>query len=54
VSVNALLKARARALAKGEKTEAAELRAELAKVAIVTRDDKTGQSWRYARSPPPA
>ncbi len=46
VSVNALLKARARALAKGEKTEAAELRAELAKAGIVVRDEKTGQSWR--------
>jgi cysteinyl-tRNA synthetase len=54
VSVNALLNARARALAKGEKAEAAELRAELAKVGIVIRDEKTGQSWRYAGSPPPA
>jgi hypothetical protein len=54
VSVNALLNARARALARGEKAEAAELRAELAKVGIVIRDEKTGQSWRYAGSPPPA
>jgi hypothetical protein len=54
VSVNALLKARARALAKGERDDAAELRAELAKVGIVVRDEKTRQSWRHARGAPGA
>jgi uncharacterized membrane protein YeaQ/YmgE (transglycosylase-associated protein family) len=43
---NALLKARARALAKGERDDAAELRAELAKTGIVVRDEHKRQSWR--------
>jgi hypothetical protein len=42
----ALLQARARALAKGERDEAAELRAELAEMGIVVRDEKKRQSWR--------
>ena len=47
-SVNALLKTRVRALAKGEREDAAELRAELAKMGIVVRDEKKRQSWRRA------
>jgi hypothetical protein len=43
---NALLKARARALAKGERDDAAELREELAKTGIVVRDENKRQSWR--------
>ncbi|HEU5160950.1 MAG TPA: hypothetical protein VFU43_28390 [Streptosporangiaceae bacterium] len=46
--VNALLKARARALAKGERDDAADLRAELAEIGIVVRDEKKRQSWRRA------
>jgi hypothetical protein len=48
----ALLKARARALAKGEKEDVAELRAELAKLGIVLRDRKKQQYWRPAGPPP--
>jgi uncharacterized membrane protein YeaQ/YmgE (transglycosylase-associated protein family) len=43
---NALLKARARALAKGERDDAADLREELAKMGIVVRDENKRQSWR--------
>jgi hypothetical protein len=45
---NALLKARARALGKGGdgKEDAAELRAELARLGIVVRDEKKRQYWR--------
>lgn len=46
---NALLKARARALAKGERDDAAELREELAKIGIVVRDENKRQSWRVSR-----
>lgn len=45
---NALLKARARALAKGERDDAAELREELAKIGIVVRDENKRQSWRIS------
>jgi hypothetical protein len=45
-NANALLKARARALAKGERDDAAELREELAKIGIVVRDEHKRQSWR--------
>jgi hypothetical protein len=46
---NALLKARARALGKGERDDAAELRAELAAMDIVVRDENKRQSWRVSR-----
>jgi hypothetical protein len=46
--VNVLLKARALALAKGERDDAAELREELAKMGIVVHEEKTRQSWRRA------
>ena len=48
---DALLKARARALAKGAdgKDDAAELHAELAKLGIVVRDEKKRQYWRRTR-----
>ena len=46
--VNALLKARARALAKGDsgKDDAAEMRRELAKLGIVVREENKQQYWR--------
>jgi hypothetical protein len=48
VGADALLKARARALGKGDdgKGDAAELRAELAKLGIVVRDENKRQYWR--------
>jgi hypothetical protein len=51
-AVNALLRARARALAEGERSEAAELGAELATVGIVVRDEKKRQSWRRTGANP--
>lgn len=44
--VNALLRARARALTRGERDEAAELGVELAGLGIVVRDEKKRQRWR--------
>ncbi|MFS0838478.1 DUF308 domain-containing protein [Paenibacillus sp. 1P03SA] len=44
--VNALLKARERALQKKEKEEAADLRREIAKLGFVIRDEGTRQYWR--------
>lgn len=43
---NALLKARARALDKGDGDDAAELRTELAKLGVVVREEKKRQYWR--------
>jgi hypothetical protein len=43
---NALLRARARALEKNDKEDAALLRAELAKLGVVVRDEKRRQYWR--------
>jgi hypothetical protein len=49
---NALLKARARALDKGDGDEAAQLRADLARLGVVLRDESKRQYWR--RSGPAA
>ncbi|MFC4910357.1 hypothetical protein [Actinomadura gamaensis] len=43
---NALLKARAKALDKGDEKEIAELRGELARLGVVVRDDGKRQWWR--------
>jgi hypothetical protein len=51
-AVNALLRARARALADDQRAEAAELAAELAADGIVVRDEKKRQSWRRTGSHP--
>jgi hypothetical protein len=48
----ALLKARARALARGDKEDVADLRAELAKLGLVLRDQNKRQYWRRAGRPP--
>ncbi|MFC0526900.1 YqeB family protein [Phytohabitans kaempferiae] len=45
-SADALLKARAKALEKGEKTDIAELRSELGKLGVVVRDESKRQYWR--------
>jgi hypothetical protein len=45
-SAGALLKARAKALEKGDKTDVAELRAELAKLGVVVREEAKRQYWR--------
>jgi hypothetical protein len=49
---NALLKARERALDKGDSDDAADLRAELAKLGIVVREEKKRQYWRTTRELP--
>ena len=46
VGANALLKARARALDKGDREDAAELRSELARLGVVVRDEKKRQFVR--------
>ncbi|WP_116948666.1 YqeB family protein [Jiangella endophytica] len=46
---NAVLKARAVALEKGEQTDLAELREELGKLGVVVRDQDKRQYWRRAR-----
>ncbi|MGH8908883.1 MAG: YqeB family protein [Egibacteraceae bacterium] len=51
-SANALLKARARALDKGDSDDVARLRADLAKLGIVVREEKKRQYWRRTRQPP--
>lgn len=43
---NALLKARAKAVSKDDAEDAAELRAELAKLGVVVRDERKRQYWR--------
>lgn len=43
---DALLKARAAALTKGDKDDATELRAELARLGVVVRDEKKRQFFR--------
>jgi hypothetical protein len=51
-SANALLKARARALDKGDGDEVAQLRADLARLGVVVRDESKRQYWRRSgRSP---
>jgi len=45
-SADALLKARAKALEKGEKTDIVELRTELAKLGVVVREEAKRQYWR--------
>jgi hypothetical protein len=51
-SANALLKARARALDKGDGDEVAQLRADLARLGVVVRDQNRRQYWRRSgRSP---
>ena len=51
-SANVLLKARARALDKGDGDEAAQLRADLARLGVVVRDERKRQYWRRGgRSP---
>jgi hypothetical protein len=45
-SANVLLKARARALDKGDGDEAAQLRADLARLGVVVRDENKRQYWR--------
>lgn len=45
-AANALLKARARALDKGDGDDVKELRSELAKLGVVVRDEKKRQYWR--------
>ncbi|MFC3995624.1 hypothetical protein ACFOVU_06850 [Nocardiopsis sediminis] len=49
---HAYFKARARALEKDEAADAEELRAELAALGIVVRDEGTRQFWRLATRPP--
>ena len=51
---NALLKARRKALDRGDdgKEDAAELRAELARLGIVVREEKKRQYWRRTGQPP--
>jgi hypothetical protein len=46
VGADALLKARAKALSKGERADLAELRAELARLGVVVRDERKRQYWR--------
>jgi hypothetical protein len=46
---DAILRARARALDRGDKDDAAQLRQELGKLGIVVRDEGKRQSWRRAR-----
>lgn len=46
---DAVLKARQRALEKGEKEDAAELRDELGRMGVVVRDEEKKQYWRHAR-----
>jgi hypothetical protein len=46
---DAVLKARARALARGDKEDAAQLRRELGKLGIVVRDEGKRQFWRPIR-----
>lgn len=48
---NALLKARARALDKGDKEDAADLRTELAKMGVIVREEKKRQQWRRTGHP---
>jgi hypothetical protein len=51
-SADALLRARARALDKGDGDEAAKLRADLARLGVVVRDEDKRQYWRRSgRSP---
>lgn len=50
VGANALLKARKKALADGEKAESAELRHELGKLGVVVREEKGRQYWRSVGS----
>jgi hypothetical protein len=50
-SANALLRVRARALAKGDGDEAARLRADLARLGVVVRDDGRRQYWRRSGRP---
>lgn len=45
-SAGALLKARAKALEKGDSSDVAELRGELAKLGVVVRDEDKRQYWR--------
>ncbi|BCB80923.1 hypothetical protein Pflav_073330 [Phytohabitans flavus] len=45
-SADALLKARGKALEKGNKTDITELRAELAKLGVVVREEEKRQYWR--------
>ena len=49
---NALFKARERALKKGNDGDVADLRAELAKMGIVVREEKKRQYWRRIEQPP--
>jgi hypothetical protein len=51
---NALFKARQRALDKGNHDDVAELRAELAKLGIVVREEKKRQYWRRSGQRPEA
>lgn len=48
-TANALLKARAKAISKDNEEDVAELRAELANIGIVVRDEKKRQYWRPIR-----
>jgi hypothetical protein len=51
-SANALFRARARALDKGDGDEVAQLRADLARLGVVVRDEDSRQYWRRSgRSP---
>ncbi|MEQ4303908.1 hypothetical protein ABNF97_21425 [Plantactinospora sp. B6F1] len=49
VGANALLKARQRALDKGDKADVAELRTELPRLGVVVRDEGKRQYWRPTR-----
>jgi hypothetical protein len=46
---NAIFRARARALSRGDKDDAAQLRGELGRLAIVVRDECSRQYWRPTR-----
>lgn len=50
-AAHAILKARARAVEKGDADDAEELRVELAKLGVVVRDEKKRQYWRHAGTP---
>jgi hypothetical protein len=52
-AANAILKARGRALDRGDKDDAADLRTELGKLDIILRDEGKRQFWRATLDAPP-
>ncbi|KXK59355.1 hypothetical protein AWW66_24755 [Micromonospora rosaria] len=53
VGADALLRARQRAVDRDKGDDARELRAELARLGVVVRDDRKRQYWRLTTTPPP-